>query len=598
MNTATSIEFKGYTAAGALVGSVIVNTSAFNFNFSNVTLNFSGIRKLTFHPIGFDPNAMGGGSFFLDYFSVTFATSNNLSSVSGILKSNGNAEITAAVSGTDFLAPTGSAAGLTNFPTLNQNTTGTAANVSGVVAIANGGTAATTAAVALTNLGAAPIDSPTFTGVPLAPTPINTTNTTQIATTAFVTNAVSAATSGAFVDLTSAQTVAGNKSFSSDIVVNGITVGNGAGNEFNTKLNVLGSASFRTNVTNSGLIFDGYSPSGSLEVSRIYTDATSGTPSDFVLGTYPNAHSNQLYLKQSNGFVGIKTASPTTALDVNGTVTATSFVKSGGSSSEYLMADGSVSSGSGGGSTTVGAISSTSNSNGATITSGELNLAPANATNGGIVTTADQTFTGNKTFSAGLKVENKPFLPTKLNQSQINSLTGVEEGMVVYNTDTRKLQVFSVGNTDTTNELYSGNFSNGRDSIIQTYVPQVSGTVYAFQFFAKKSIQNYPWAYLAIDYNSGYDSIDLQSLTTSAEWITINMTNPFTVTAGNSYNFYVWSSSICGGDVLLGTNSNYSNGSITNSYDCINGGLLNGDDLMFRILITPSSSTAYWLNLN
>ena len=229
MNTATSIEFKGYTAAGVLVGSVIVNTSAFNFNFSNVNLNFSGIRKLVYHPIGFDPNAMGGGSFFLDYFSVTFSTSNNLSSVNGILKSNGNGEITAAVSGTDFLAPTGSAAGLTNFPTLNQNTTGTAANVSGVVAIANGGTAATTAAEALTNLGAAPIDSPTFTGVPLAPTATAGISTTQIATTAFVTNAVSAATSGAFVDLTSVQTVAGAKTFSSDIVVNGLTIGKGTG---------------------------------------------------------------------------------------------------------------------------------------------------------------------------------------------------------------------------------------------------------------------------------------------------------------------------------------------------------------------------------
>jgi len=39
-------------------------------------------------------------------------------------------------------------------PTLNQNTTGTAANVTGTVAIANGGTGATTAGVALTNLGA------------------------------------------------------------------------------------------------------------------------------------------------------------------------------------------------------------------------------------------------------------------------------------------------------------------------------------------------------------------------------------------------------------------------------------------------------------
>ena len=440
------------------------------------------------------------------------------------------------------------------------------------------------------------IDSPNLEGTPTAPTAAPGTNTTQIATTAFVTNAVSAATSGAFVDLTSAQTVAGAKTFSSDILVNGITVGNGAGNEFNTKLNVLGSASFRTNVTNSGLIFDGYSPSGSLEVSRIYTDATSGTPSDFVLGTYPNAHSNQLYLKQSNGFVGIKTANPTTALDVNGTVTATSFIKRNGLSTEYLMADGSVSNGS---STTVGAINSTSDPKGATITAGELKLAPADASNGGIVTTGTQTIAGAKTFSDGLTVINKPFLPTKLNQSQINSLTGVEEGMVVYNTDTRKLQIFSVGNTDTTNELYSGNFSTERDNVEQTFVPQVSGSVYAFQFFAKRANSSGMSPHLYVDYPGGMQFVDLPSLTTSGEWITINLPTPITVVAGNSYNFRVWSGPLCVGELILGTNSNYSNGSIINSnFGCIGTGSLNGDDLMFRVLITPSSTSAYWLNLN
>jgi len=54
------------------------------------------------------------------------------------------------------------------------------------VTIANGGTNATTASVALANLGGAPLGSPTFTGVPTAPTPGAGTNSTQIATTAFV----------------------------------------------------------------------------------------------------------------------------------------------------------------------------------------------------------------------------------------------------------------------------------------------------------------------------------------------------------------------------------------------------------------------------
>jgi uncharacterized protein (TIGR02145 family) len=56
----------------------------------------------------------------------------------------------------------------------------------GTLPITNGGTGATTASDALTNLGAAPIASPTFTGDPRAPTATTGTNTTQLATTAFV----------------------------------------------------------------------------------------------------------------------------------------------------------------------------------------------------------------------------------------------------------------------------------------------------------------------------------------------------------------------------------------------------------------------------
>jgi hypothetical protein len=60
-----------------------------------------------------------------------------------------------------FLAAPNGSAGVPTFravvaadiPTLNQSTTGTAANVTGTVAVANGGTGATTAATARTNLG-------------------------------------------------------------------------------------------------------------------------------------------------------------------------------------------------------------------------------------------------------------------------------------------------------------------------------------------------------------------------------------------------------------------------------------------------------------
>jgi hypothetical protein len=88
-------------------------------------------------------------------------------SITGVLKGNGTA-ISAATAGTDYSAGT-SALGTgilksttttgaltiavaADFPTLNQNTTGTAANVTGTVAIANGGTGQTTANTAINAL--------------------------------------------------------------------------------------------------------------------------------------------------------------------------------------------------------------------------------------------------------------------------------------------------------------------------------------------------------------------------------------------------------------------------------------------------------------
>lgn len=84
----------------------------------------------------------------------------------GVLESRTSVLISSQPAGTVFAAPAGSA-GLPGFrpiavsdvPTLNQNTTGNAANVTGTVAISNGGTGATTAATARANLGLATVAS-------------------------------------------------------------------------------------------------------------------------------------------------------------------------------------------------------------------------------------------------------------------------------------------------------------------------------------------------------------------------------------------------------------------------------------------------------
>lgn len=70
-----------------------------------------------------------------------------------------------------------------DIPNNAANTTGTSSNVTGIVAIANGGTNASTASAALSNLGGAPIASPTFTGTVTQPTPSVLTGAT-VATSA------------------------------------------------------------------------------------------------------------------------------------------------------------------------------------------------------------------------------------------------------------------------------------------------------------------------------------------------------------------------------------------------------------------------------
>jgi|GEM_PF-7075288 len=77
---------------------------------------------------------------------LTAETDPAVKAISGIIKSNGTT-ISAAVANVDYLTPTGSAANLTDFPTLNQNTTGTAAGLSATLAITSGGTGTTTGSI-------------------------------------------------------------------------------------------------------------------------------------------------------------------------------------------------------------------------------------------------------------------------------------------------------------------------------------------------------------------------------------------------------------------------------------------------------------------
>ena len=95
-----------------------------------------------------------------------------------------------------------------------------------------------------------------------------------------------------------------------------------------------------------------------------------------------------------------------TTANFTGTLTAAgiTFPSSDGTVGKFLMTNGS------GiltwGALSVGAIAGSSNANGAVITTNVLSLTPADITNGGIVTTAAQTFAGAKTFSSTTTISN------------------------------------------------------------------------------------------------------------------------------------------------------------------------------------------------
>ena len=310
--------------------------------------------------------------------------------------------------GTDYLTPTGSAANLTNFPTLNQNTTGNASSatklstarklngvafdgsaditvaadagtLTGTVALVNGGTGATTAAAARTNLGlviGTNVQAPLIAGTDyLAPT-------------------------GSAANLTNFPTLNQN------------TTGNAA------SATIAGNISATSNTTLTSL-------SNLNTVGTITTGAWSGTVISIEKGG--------------------------TGLNVSGTSGQVLF--STGSGTLTWTTPTSV---------TVGTISSTSNVNGAILTEGVLRLTPADATNGGIVTAGSQSFSGNKEIIGNLTISR-----TLGNETLDQSYTS---GVFSTGTYTNFWQSFTAGISGVLTKVS-----------LQFYNCQATGTLYLYQ---------------------------------------------------------------------------------------------------------------------
>ena len=178
--------------------------------------------------------------------------------------------------------------------------------LSGTIAVANGGTGVTTS----TGTGSVVLSAgPAFTGVPTAPTAASGTNTTQLATTAFVAQATSNVASSNVQTLI--QSSAGNGGVANSAGLNIVGYDSSLGSSY---INFWSS-----NSTNNALVRMGYTGNGLGWVFEVGTGAVvaSVTSTGFNVNSVKSFASTDLTLTGQSGYVNMVCGSTTVAIFVN-----------------------------------------------------------------------------------------------------------------------------------------------------------------------------------------------------------------------------------------------------------------------------------------
>ena len=217
-------------------------------------------------------------------------------------------------------------------------------------------------------------------------------------------------------------------------------------------------------------------------------------------------------------------------------------------------------------------------------------LVVGNDANGNNIVNTGQIGIGTATPNAESSMEIATALPVvfpSMTQAEVDAIVTPVEGMVQFNTDAHKLQVYAelIDNADILNEIYIGNESGPFGFLVdQSFTAPIDGQVIAVELMFKDDGLYEP----NIDFmGQGIYTVPSYSQFT---WHTFILTSPIPVTAGGVANFGFigpgvdWRS--------FATNSNYPNGSLGCCLPTAD------DDVLFRVHIQPNPGSFGWQNMH
>ena len=199
-----------------------------------------------------------------------------------------------------------------------------------------------------------------------------------------------------------------------------------------------------------------------------------------------------------------------------------------------------------------------------------------------------------------------------LTQAEINEISP-EEGMVVYNVDQNRAQIYSINHElEIDNTSLAGVEFKSCDGAEMTFQTPFNCTVSGVSFYIKRGPMPGPTHIELVGEGSSADErLDSEYWMNIAEnssgWHTINYNTSVSLIANTDYTMRFWGPGFGGGENGMSfavNDSGYLSGSITDAgYDGINCGDILGKDFLFILHVetsTPNNGTSQlnWINLN